>query len=197
MIERLRGRGVISIDTTKARVAERALAAGAAIINDVSGGLDDPDLLHVAAASGAGVILMHRKGSAQTMQSKARYRDVVMEVKQFLAERVESALRAGVRLEAIAIDPGIGFAKNPSHNLRLLAHLGEIVALGVPVVVGVSRKSFLGTLLGTPVDQRVEGTIAASLLAAQAGASWVRVHDVLPMARALRVARAIWGAARS
>lgn len=197
VIERLRGRMPISIDTTKARVAERAIAAGATIVNDVSGALADPDILGVAAAGGAGIILMHRKGTPQTMQRRARYRDVVSEVTDFLAGRVEAALRAGIALDAIAIDPGIGFAKNLSHNLRLLAHLDEIVALGVPVVVGVSRKRFLGTLLDAPVDDRLEGTIAASLVAAGAGAAWVRVHDVEPVTRALRVARAIWRADRS
>lgn len=197
VIERLRGCTAISIDTTKSVVAERAIEAGATIINDVSAGLADPRILEVAAESGAGVVLMHRKGTPQTMQRRARYRDVVSDVTRFLAERVEAALRAGIRLDRIAVDPGIGFAKTLSHNLRLLAHLDEIVALGLPVVIGVSRKTFLGTILGAPVEQREEGTIAASLLAVGAGAAWVRVHDVLPVVRALRVARAIWGAAGS
>lgn len=197
VIERLRGHATISIDTTKARVAEQAIAAGAAIVNDVSGGLAEPDILDVAAAAGAGFVIMHRKGTPRTMVAKARYRDVVDEVKLFLAARVEAALRAGIHVESLAVDPGIGFAKNVTHNLRLLAHLDEIVALGLPVIVGVSRKSFLGRLLdGAPVEERLEGTIAASLLAVSAGAAWVRVHDVLPVARALRVARAIRGAER-
>ena len=187
----------LSIDTTKARVAEQALEAGASIVNDVSGGLTDPGMLRVVAEHQAAVILMHRKGTPRTMQRHARYRDVVGEVRDFLAARIDAALAAGVKVEAIAVDPGIGFAKTLVHNLALLAHLGEIAELGAPVVIGVSRKSFLGRLVDQPADQRVEGTIAASLLAVAAGASVVRVHDVGPMARALRVACAVWGAGRS
>lgn len=197
VIERLRERGMLSIDTTKAAVAERALAAGAAIVNDVSAGLVDPRILEVAASAGAGVILMHRKGTPDTMDRLARYRDVVSEVKAFLAERIEAALRAGVPERAIAVDPGIGFAKTAAHSVTMLAHLDEIAALGFPVVVGVSKKRFLGRILDAPVEHRLEGTIAASLVAVGAGASWVRVHDVQPMVRALRVATAIWKAAES
>jgi dihydropteroate synthase len=186
----------ISIDTTKADVAAQALRAGAGIVNDVSAATADPRMLGLVAERGAAIILMHRKGSPRTMDRMARYGDVVEEVKGFLAARVDAALRAGIRRGAIAVDPGIGFAKNLAHNLTLLAHLDEIAALGFPVVIGVSRKRFLGRLLGEPVAGRVEGTIAASLLAVAAGAKVVRVHDVGPMARALRVAGAIWGARR-
>jgi dihydropteroate synthase len=196
VIEKIRGLRPISIDTTKARVAERALAAGAELVNDVSAGAD-PRMLGVVAERGAAIILMHRKGTPRTMRRRARYRDVVEEVKRFLSQRIEAALRAGVRRDAIAVDPGIGFAKDLGHNLELLARVDEIVALGFPVVVGASRKSFLGRLLGArSAEERVEGTIAASLLAVAAGAVVVRVHDVAPMARALRVAEAIWGVRR-
>jgi dihydropteroate synthase len=186
----------ISIDTTKAGVAEQALRAGAQIVNDVSAGTDDPRMLALVAERRAAIILMHRKGSPQTMHRLARYRDVVEEVKSFLSTRIDAALRAGILGDAIAVDPGIGFAKNLTHNLTLLGRIDEIAALGLPVVIGVSRKSFLGHLLDKPAAERVEGTIAASLLAVAGGAKIVRVHDVGPMARALRVAGAIWRARR-
>ena len=195
VIERIRGLAPLSIDTTKAVVAARALDAGATIVNDVSGATADPAMLRVVAERGAAIILVHRKGTPRTMNRLARYHDVVAEVRAFLAERFAAALAAGVRRDAIAVDPGIGFAKTLSHNLELLARLAEIVSLGFPVVVGVSRKRFLGRLLGgAPPSERGEGTIAASLLAVSAGAHVVRVHDVAPMSRALRVARSIWDA---
>jgi dihydropteroate synthase len=197
VIERIRGLAPLSIDTTKAGVAARSLDAGATIVNDVSGATADPAMLSVVAERGAAIILVHRKGTPRTMNRLARYQDVVGEVRGFLAERVGAALAAGVRRDAIAVDPGIGFAKTLPHNLTLLAHLAEIVALGFPVVVGVSRKRFLGRLLGgVPPSERDEGTVAASLLAVAAGAHVVRVHDVAPMSRALRVARSIWDASR-
>jgi dihydropteroate synthase len=185
-----------SIDTTKSAVARAALEAGAVLVNDVSGATADPDMLAAVAEHDAGIILVHRRGTPRTMNRLARYRDVVSEVKRFLAERAEAAVAAGIREAAIAIDPGLGFAKTLEHNLRLLAAIDEIAALGFPVVVGASRKRFLGRLLGASVEDRIEGTVAASLIALGGGASAVRVHDVRPMARALRVARAIWGAAR-
>jgi len=194
VIERIRDVRPISIDTTKADVAAAALDAGARIVNDVSGATADPRMLDVVAAHGAAVILMHRKGTPQTMNRLARYHDVVGEVRDFLARRAQAALRAGIPRSAIAVDPGIGFAKNLSHNVRLLAHIADIVALGFPVVVGVSRKRFLGRLLDEAPDKRLEGTIAASLLAVAGGARMVRVHDVAAMARALRVAQAVWSA---
>ncbi len=196
VIERIRGLRAISIDTTKAAVADRAIEAGAVVVNDVSGATADPEMLPVVAARGAAIILMHRKGTPQTMDQLARYRDVVDEVKAFLSARIEAALAAGVTRDRIAVDPGIGFAKNLTHNLTLLARIDEIVALGFPVVVGVSRKRFLGRLLDAPTETRLEGTVTASLLAVVGGARLVRVHDVAPMARALRVARAIWAHAR-
>ena len=196
VLARLRGLRPISIDTTKAAIAAAGLDAGATVVNDVSGGLADPAMLATVADRGASIVLMHRKGTPRTMQRLARYRDVVEEVKRFLAERVEAALRAGIAPERIAVDPGIGFAKTARHNLLILARIGQITALGFPVVVGVSRKRFLGRILDLPVDERVEGTIAASLLAAAGGARILRVHDVKPLARAVRVAAAIWQAAR-
>lgn len=195
VIQRIRGLRPISIDTTKARVAEQALEAGAVIVNDVSGATADRDMLSVVADHGASIILMHRRGTPATMQRLASYRDVVATVRRSLAARTEAALRAGIQRQAIAVDPGIGFAKRLDHNLMLLARLREIAALGFPVVVGVSRKRFLGRVLGAPVAERSEGTLAASLLAVANGARVVRVHDVAAMARALAVAGAIWGAA--
>jgi dihydropteroate synthase len=195
VIRRIRGLAPISIDTTKAAVAAAALEAGAAIVNDVSGATRDGSMLRVVAQHGAGIILMHRRGTPQTMQRLARYRDVVAEVKRFLSGRIEAALAAGIARGAIAVDPGIGFAKTLRHNLVLLAHTSEIAALGFPVVIGVSRKGFVGRLLDQPAEQRLEGTIAASLIAVAGGARGIRVHDVAPVARALRVARAIWEAA--
>jgi len=192
VIERIRGLAAISIDTTKAAGAAAALSAGATIVNDVSGATLDPAMLRVVAERGAGIILMHRRGTPRTMDRLARYGDVTAEVKRFLSARIEAALDAGVSRRAIAIDPGIGFAKTSRHNLTLLAHVSELATLGFPVVVGVSRKRFLGGLLGPSARARAEGTVAASLIAVAGGARGVRVHEVAPMARALRVAQAIW-----
>jgi len=196
VIERIRGLATISIDTTKAVVAAAALSAGATIVNDVSGATLDPDMLRLVAERGAGIILMHRRGTPRTMDRRARYKDVTAEVRQFLSARIEAALDAGILRGAIAIDPGIGFAKTSRHNLTLLAQVSELATLGFPVVVGVSRKRFLGGLLGPSARARAEGTVAASLIAVAGGARGVRVHDVAPMARALRVARAIWAVER-
>jgi dihydropteroate synthase len=193
VIERIRGLLPIFVDTTRAAVAARAIAAGAAVVNDVSGATADPEMLAVVAERGAGIILVHRRGTPQTMDRLAHYGDVVGEVKAFLSTRAEAAIASGVSRDRIAVDPGIGFAKNPTHNLTLLARIDEIVELGLPVLVGVSRKRFLGRVLGdAPTAERLEGTLAASLLAIAGGARLVRVHDVAPMVRALRVARAIW-----
>jgi len=192
VLERIRGLTSISIDTTKAAVAAAALRSGATIVNDVSGATLDPAMLRVVAERGSGIILMHRRGTPRTMDRLARYRDVTAEVKRFLSARIEAALAAGIPRGAIAIDPGIGFAKTLRHNLTLLAHVSELATLGFPVVVGVSRKRFLGGLLGPSAQARVEGTVAASLIAVAGGARGVRVHDVAPMAGALRVAQAIW-----
>jgi dihydropteroate synthase len=195
VVERVAPLALVSIDTTKATVARAALESGAALVNDVSGATADCEMLDAVAERDAGVILMHRRGTPRTMDRLVDYRDVVAEVKRFLAARVEAAVKAGIREEAIAIDPGIGFAKTLEQSLRLLGAIDEIAALGFPVVVGVSRKRFLGRLLDVPVDARDEATVTASLVAVGGGAAMVRVHAVGPMARALRVARAIWGAA--
>ncbi len=182
---------VISIDTAKAAVAERAVRAGAAAVNDVTA-LGDPEMASVVAESGAGLVLMHMKGTPRTMQEQPRYDDVVGEVRQFLVARAERAEAAGIRRERICIDPGIGFGKTPAHNLTLLAHLPVLVEAGYPVLVGTSRKSFIGRLLGgVPPHQRVDGTAAAVALAVGAGAFGVRVHDVARMVDVVKVADAI------
>lgn len=182
-----------SIDTTRAEVARAALEAGASVVNDVSGGLADPRMASVVADAGVPWVLMHWRGPSRVMQELAVYGDVVAEVRAELCQRVDAALAAGVSADRIVLDPGLGFAKLPAHNWRLSARLSELVALGFPVLVGASRKSYLGTLLagpdGTPrpVDQREAATIATSLLAIQAGAWGVRVHDVRSTVDALAV----------
>lgn len=185
----------ISIDTTKLKVAERALAAGASLVNDVTAFRGDPGMAELVAASGADCCLMHMLGEPRTMQDDPRYEDVVDDVKAFLAERLEAAVRAGVAEERVLLDPGIGFGKTARHNLALLARLGEIAALGRPVVIGTSRKSFLGRLAsGRPgPDQRLPGTIATNVLALERGASVFRVHDVAPVRDALAVTAATLG----
>ena len=186
----------ISVDTTKATVAGAALAVGASIVNDVSAGRLDPDVLSVTADAGAGYVLMHMQGEPRTMQADPRYADVVAEVGDFLAERVDAALAAGIAPGALAADPGIGFGKTVDHNLRLLAGLPSLVErVQIPVIVGTSRKTFIGKLLARargvsdplPVDQRDEGTLATVVWAVERGASIVRVHDVRPAAQAVRL----------
>jgi dihydropteroate synthase len=173
-----------SIDTTRAEVAEAALEAGAAVVNDVSGGLADPRMAQVVAGAGVVWVLMHWRGHSRQMQQLAQYQDVVADVRDELRARADAAIAAGVDPGRIILDPGLGFAKLPEHNWRLSAHLNEIIALGFPVLVGASRKSYLGQLLagadGTPrpVAEREAATVATSLLAVQAGAWGVRVHDV-------------------
>jgi dihydropteroate synthase len=182
----------LSIDTSKAAVAAVALDAGATIVNDVTALRGDPEMASLCAERGPTVILMHMLGSPRTMQEAPAYADVVAEVKSFLAARIEAALAAGVAEERIWVDPGIGFGKrNPDDNLELLRRLGELRDLGRPIVVGTSRKSFIGAVDGSPIGDRLGGTIASSLLAAAAGAEVLRVHDVGEMAQALRVAAAI------
>ena len=183
----------ISIDTSKLAVAEAALEAGATIVNDVTALRADPDIGPLVAERGAGLVLMHMLGNPRTMQVDPVYDDVVDDVRAFLAERAEAAIAAGVSEERIWLDPGIGFGKTLEHNLELLRRLGEIASLGMPVVVGASRKSFIGKIDGSEVGERLGGTIAASVLAATNGAEVLRVHDVDQMAQALRVAAAIAG----
>ena len=185
------GRVPISIDTAKPAVAAAALEAGAAIVNDVTG--LGAEMLAVVAQHGAAGIAMHMQGTPRTMQHEPRYQDVVGEVAAFLAERADAARAAGVE---VALDPGIGFGKTIEHNLELLRNLDRIVALGRPVVVGASRKSFLGRLGGGEVDDRVDATVAAHTAAILAGVHFVRVHDVLAGRRAAAVADAIARARR-
>jgi dihydropteroate synthase len=183
----------VSIDTTKAKVAAGALEAGAAIVNDVSGGTADPDLLRVVAGADAMLVVMHMRGTPRTMDDEARYHDVVREVADELRTRVDAAISAGVRADAILADPGIGFAKTAEHNLALLAALPELAArVEVPLLVGASRKSFLGRILGdAPVDAREEATLAATVWCFTHGAAVVRVHDVAASARAVKLLDAL------
>jgi dihydropteroate synthase len=183
----------VSIDSSKATVAEAALDAGAAIVNDVTALRADPELAGLCAARDCGLILMHMLGTPRTMQDDPRYADVVDDVRAFLAERIEAAVAAGVDERRIWIDPGIGFGKTVEHNLELLRRLGELRELGRPIVVGTSRKRFLGMLTGREVDDRIGGTIASNVLALRAGADVLRVHDVAEAREARDVAEAILG----
>jgi dihydropteroate synthase len=185
----------ISIDTAKGDVARRALDAGASIVNDVSAFRFEPALAEVVAEAGAECCLMHMLGEPGTMQDDPQYDDVVADVKAFLEERLRFAVDEGISEERIWLDPGIGFGKTLEHNLELLRRLDEIVALGRPVVVGTSRKSFLGKLTGRPEKARLPGTIATNVLALTRGASVFRVHDVAEVAEALKVAAATLGRA--
>ncbi|MDB5451946.1 MAG: dihydropteroate synthase [Caulobacteraceae bacterium] len=183
----------ISVDTMKPAVARAAMAAGADIWNDVTALRWSPESLRTAAALGCGVVLMHMLGEPGSMQDDPRYDDVVAEVSAFLADRAEAAVAAGVRREAIWVDPGIGFGKTVAHNLSLLAHLDRIAALGFPVVLGVSRKRFITALDPVPEKGagRLGGSLAAGLAGASKGAAILRVHDVRESVQALAVAAAI------
>jgi dihydropteroate synthase len=181
----------ISVDTRKADVAAAALEAGAHGVNDVSGLRHDRRLAEVVASVGAGLILMHMRGEPGTMARFATYRDVIEEVRSELVDSVARARAAGVERKNIVVDPGIGFAKTPAQSLELIAGLERLTTIGPPVMVGPSRKSFLGAVLGLPPGERVEGTLAACVAAYLAGARIFRVHDVEAVSRALRVAHAI------
>jgi len=180
----------ISIDTRKAEVADRALASGATIVNDVSAGAD-PEMFDIVRKHDAAIVLMHMRGEPKTMQEAPEYEDVVGEVHEFLRERIEAAEFAGIDAERIAIDPGIGFGKNLEHNLELMRRIDAFLDLGRPVLVGPSRKRFVGTLLDVPEDERVDGTIGAVAWMVSRGAHIVRVHDVREVVRAVRVIDAI------
>ena len=180
----------VSIDTRKADVARAALDAGAAVVNDISAGAD-PAMFEIVRDSGAGLILMHMKGEPKTMQEDPTYYDVVAEVRGFLGERVEAAVAAGIDRERLCIDPGIGFGKNLQHNLALLHDIGAFHHLDVAVMVGPSRKRFIGTLTGTEVDDRLEGTAGVVAWCAARGVDVVRVHDMKEMTRVVRVVDAI------
>lgn len=202
VVRELTARGVpVSIDTTRARVAARAVEAGAVVVNDVSGGLAEPEIYDVVARTGVVYVAMHWRGHADVMDSLAVYDDVVTDVRDELAERVADLVAAGVAREQVVLDPGLGFAKPGAANWPLLASLDELLALDLPVLVGASRKRFLGTLLAGPDGQpapplaRDGATAAISALAAAAGAWCVRVHDVPGSVDAVRVARA-WDGAR-
>lgn len=184
----------ISIDTSKSAVAYAALRAGATLVNDVSALRADPEMARVVAEAGADCCLVHMLGESRTMQRAPRYDDVVDDVKAFLAERLDFAVRAGIDERRVLLDPGIGFGKTIEHNLQLLARLDELVELGRPVVIGTSRKSFIGRLAGTPPgSERLAGTLATNVLALERGASVFRVHDVAPAREALAVAAATLG----
>jgi dihydropteroate synthase len=184
-------RATISIDTSKVEVAEAALDAGAEIVNDVTALRLDPALAGLCAERGCGVVLMHMQGTPRTMQDNPTYDDVVDDVKAFLAGRIELAVGEGIAEERIWVDPGIGFGKTVRHNVELLSRLRELRGLGRPLVVGSSRKRFIGTLTGREVDERLGGTVASNVLALAGGADVLRVHDVSEMSQAMRVAEAI------
>ena len=187
----------LSVDTTRAEVAEAALAAGAHVINDISAGRDDPAMLPLAARTGSPVILMHMLGAPATMQIDPTYSDVTAEVAQFLRERLAAAVAAGVRPDRVLLDPGLGFGKTAEHNLQLLRHTADLAALGRPLVVGTSRKGFISKVLGlrdasrADTAGRVFGTAATVAWAVANGAAVVRVHDVGPISQVVRMVRSI------
>ena len=179
----------ISIDTRKASVARAAVEAGASIVNDTLG--EAGSVAEIAAESGAAIVVMHSRGTPQTMRSLVDYSDVVEDVRTFLAEKAQAFEAMGIPQDAIVIDPGFGFAKAQEQNLTLLNHLERIVDIGYPVLSGTSRKSFIGAVLDLPEDERVEGTIATVVISVMKGARIVRVHDVAPVVRAVRMAEAV------
>jgi dihydropteroate synthase len=192
VVEQLSDRGIlVSVDTTKSLVARRAVAAGAVALNDVSGLVADPAMGEVAAESGAGLVLMHMRGTPGTMQRDVEYADLLGEVKRFLTAALRRAESAGCQPAQLAVDPGIGFGKSVHGNLELIAKLGALADLERPILVGPSRKSFIGRILNVPVGERMEGTIAACTAALERGARLFRVHDVKAARRALDVAWAI------
>lgn len=192
VVEGLAGAAPVSIDTTKAEVARAAIQAGAKIVNDVTALRGDPDMAEVCAEAGVEVVLMHMLGTPRTMQNDPQYGNVVDEVEEFLAVRAGIAEAAGIARDRIWIDPGIGFGKTVEHNLELIRATGKFAAMKLPVLVGASRKSFIGKLAdGAPGSRRLGGTIAACLAAMEGGADMVRVHDVAPVVQAVRVASAI------
>ena len=196
VIERIAARVSVplSVDTSKPEVMRAAVEAGAQMINDVRA-LALPGALEAAAASGAAVCLMHMQGEPSDMQRDPRYADVVAELKDFLAGRVEAAVAAGIALERNCVDPGIGFGKRPEHNLELIGHLDRLADPAIPVLVGVSRKSLLGIITGRPAAERLVGSVVLAALCAERGARILRVHDVAPTVDALKVLGALRGQA--
>lgn len=193
VIKRLRPRTrvLISIDTRKSRVAGAALEEGADLVNDISALRHDPEMVKVAARAGVPVILMHMLGTPETMQLNPQYSDVLAEIKNFFLERIKKAEENGIPGDRIIIDPGIGFGKNLQHNLTLLNRLDYFLDLEKPILVGPSRKSFLGLILEEPAERRLEGTLAAAILGWLRGSAIIRVHDVLETKKALLVAESI------
>jgi dihydropteroate synthase len=194
VIEALRERtdAVISVDTFRSGVARRALAAGADVVNDVTG-LHDPEIARVTAEQGGALVVTHTGGPPRTRPHRSAYRDVVADVREFLAEQAAFARRSGVPAERIIVDPGHDFHKNTYHSLELTRRLGELAELGYPVLVAVSNKDFIGETLDAPLELRVEGSLAAAVVSVLNGASIVRVHEVGPTVRALRMTEAIIG----
>jgi dihydropteroate synthase len=193
VIEGLRAAGSsaqISIDTSKSAVAAAALAAGATLVNDVTALRGDPEMADLVAAAGADCCLMHMLGEPRTMQRDPRYGDVVSEVKAFLADRLAFAVTRGIAEDRLLLDPGIGFGKTTEHNLQLLRRIDELVAIGPPIAIGTSRKSFLGKITARPVEDRIAATIATNVLGYAAGARVFRVHDAGPIHDALAIAAA-------
>lgn len=185
----------ISVDTTRSEVAEKALQEGASIINDISGMTFDSRMMPLAAESDVSVILMHTRGCPETMQNNVEYDDLMGEVCSFLEDAMDRAVAAGIGPERICLDPGIGFGKSPRQNLELIDRIGEVKSLGPAVMVGASRKSFIGKLTGADVDQRMPGSIGAAVKAVLGGADIVRVHDVAETVQAISIACGMRGAA--
>ena len=181
----------ISVDTYKPIVAKEALKAGAKIINDITGLQKSPEMADVISMYDAGVVLMHMQGSPVTMQESPSYKNVVQEVKEFLEESIKISKTAGILLDQIAIDPGIGFGKNQKHNLEIINKLEMFKVLGKPILIGVSRKSFIGNILKLPPEERLEGSLAASVIGVTKGVSIVRTHDVKETRNAIQITEAI------
>ena len=181
----------ISVDTYKPTVAKEALQAGAKIINDITGLQKNPEMADVISQFDAGVIIMHMQGSPITMQKNPSYKNVIQEVKEFLEQSVKISKAAGIYSDQIAIDPGIGFGKDQKHNLEILSKLEKFIELGHPILIGVSRKSFIGNILKLPPEGRLEGSLAASVIGVTKGASIVRTHDIKETRNAIKVTEAI------
>jgi dihydropteroate synthase len=181
----------ISIDTVKADVARQALGAGARIVNDISALRFDPKMAPLVAREDVPVVLMHMQGTPKTMQAHPVYADVIREIRDFFEARIQSAERSGISRDRIVLDPGIGFGKTAEHNLEILSRLAEFGAIGRPLLIGPSRKSFIGQALGLPVEERLEGTAAAVAVGVLNGASIIRVHDVRSMSRVVRMVEAV------
>lgn len=184
-------KNLISVDTSKSEVARAAIAEGADIINDISAFRNDPKMITVVAQAGSPVILMHMKGSPKTMQRNPHYGNVIEEIKSFLEKKIEFAVENGMIREKIIIDPGIGFGKRFEDNLTLIRNLNEFTSIGQPILVGISRKSFIGKILDLPPGEREEGTLASAILSVVQGAHILRVHEVAPIKRAILVAETI------